>query len=141
MSDSVTKTPLRTGRVTNSVWDAPPHIREKFKIIAKDFERRLGWEKCWLWPMKKNGKGYGEFQWYDARVRKRFGNSAPRVSLEIFLGRKLKAGHYPCHRCPGGPVKACFNPKHIWEDTMSENILDNYHGIDRIRDGGGDNDN
>ena len=126
----------RTGRVTNSVWDAPAHVRYTFEVILRQAERdakRRG-DACWLWPRKRNKKGYGEFSWR-GRDGKMHGNSAPRVSLELSLGRPLGEGMFPCHCCSihgaSREEKACFNPKHLYEGTMRDNILDNYHGVSR----------
>ena len=124
----------------NSILDAPKHVQARFLVIQKQAERdaKKRGDTHLLWPMKKNSKGYGEFHWVDPLTRQRYGTAAHLASLELHLGRKLEPTEYACHRCSIHGAheehKACFNPKHLEADTMSENILDNYYGTGRNRD-------
>jgi hypothetical protein len=105
-----------------SVWDAPKHIREQFKVIA----RRIQADErgCLPWPMKKNVGGYGEFHWIDPITRKRSGSGAHRISLELKLGRKLGEGMQACHIDPFRCRRDCINPEHLKEAGQSENNQD-----------------
>jgi hypothetical protein len=46
-----------------------------------------------------------------------------RIVLERKLKRKIKPGLLALHHCD---IKACINPKHLYEGTYGENIFDRY---------------
>lgn len=97
----------------------------KFNIPPK---KQLNWlirairlhhnsDKCLLWPFH-TFKGYGIVSYCG------FSTRVHRVAFRITRGYWPKP--YGCHSCD---VRNCFNPKHIWEGTPS----DNQH--DRVRKG------
>lgn len=114
-----------------SIWDAPPHVREQFRLILKRAERRWGRdpEVCWLWEAKTNTQGYGEWKWYDHRDRRQRGSGAHRISLELTLERPLGPGMVAGHTCPKPPDgvhpdRRCFRPEHLTEVSQRDNMLD-----------------
>ena len=122
---------LKRGASTVSIWDAPPHVREKFKLMLRAAERKFGAspDACWLWSAKTNAQGYGEYKWYDHRDRKQRGSGAHRIALELKLGVSLAAGNVAGHICPKPPDgvhpdRRCFRPEHLEEVSQSQNMLE-----------------
>lgn len=75
-------------------------------------------DDCWLWngaAMKKDGRG---IVWSPSTKKNEL---APRVSLQIKLGRKIANGLFACHTCDN---PACVNPGHLWEGSCRDNAID-----------------
>ncbi len=52
---------------------------------------------------------------------RRNGNQVSRLVLEAKLGRSIKPGYYACHKCDNC---SCISPKHLFEGSPRENLLD-----------------
>ena len=69
--------------------------------------------ECWEWiGSRATHGGYGQINEKGSLIK------AHRLSLEIKLGRKIKAGMLACHSCGNAP---CCNPSHIYEGTHKQN--------------------
>lgn len=118
----------------NSIWDADRWFREKFMVIYKQAAReaqKRGPNACYLWTLKLNKQGYGEWRWYDRKTTKQYGSGAHRISLELKLGRPLAEGMLSGHCCPVEnrpdgvhPDRRCFRQEHLEEITLSQNVAD-----------------
>lgn len=75
-------------------------------------------DECWLWTGYKDKDGYGRFDHNGKSIR------AHRVSLEMHLGREIRAGLLVCHQPLICHCRDCVNPRHLREDTLSANMLD-----------------
>lgn len=80
------------------------------KLLA--FSRPRG--KCRLWTHPLNENGYAYVTYETRRT------SAHRASLEVKLGRPIKAGAWACHarECPN---KHCIAEDHLYEGTPQSN--------------------
>jgi hypothetical protein len=76
-----------------------------------------GPDECWLWKEGQDGRGYGQVKWHGKTTR------AHRISLEIKLGRPIRAGYDACHtrNCTS---RVCCNPNHLYEGTRKQNMQD-----------------
>ena len=68
--------------------------------------------KCRLWTGAKDKDGYGFVKLGGTQAR------AHRVSLELKIGRRLKAREIAIHLCDN---PQCFEPKHLIVGTVKEN--------------------
>jgi hypothetical protein len=81
------------------------------------------WEKvqkgpgCWLWTGRRSSGGYGQF-WRDGHQV-----AASRVGYELAYG-PIPDGLFVCHNCPGGDVRHCVRPEHLWLGTPADNARD-----------------
>lgn len=73
-----------------------------------------GPDDCWEWLAAKDGGGYGIF-YLDGKTV-----GAHRVAYTLANGR-IKDGLHILHSCNNS---SCMNPKHLREDTHSENMSD-----------------
>ena len=94
------------------------------KYSESDIERfeekfdKKGDDECWLWTAGKYTDGYGVFKHNRKNLK------AHRMSLEIHLQREITAGLVVCHAAGVCHNRACVNPRHLREDTVSNNTLD-----------------
>jgi hypothetical protein len=82
-------------------------------------DKSLGEDKCWLWTGAIRGKqGYGVIGIGSSKLY-----YAHRISLELFLKRKIKNGYYALHsdNCIS---RLCVNPNHLREGTHQDNMDD-----------------
>lgn len=70
-------------------------------------------DTCLIWPYSLTKRGYGQVRIFGRS------NTAHRVAFRLTYGRWPKP--CGCHTCD---VTACFNPRHIFEGTQRDNILD-----------------
>lgn len=70
---------------------------------------------CWNWNRCTNGSGYGvmEINWQTHYVH--------RLSAQFFLGLAPTSMAFVLHKCDN---RRCFNPKHLFLGTQSDNIRD-----------------
>jgi hypothetical protein len=59
--------------------------------------------------------GYGQITWKGKEI------TASRAMFEIWHKRDIKPGYVICHTCDNPP---CVNPRHLWEGTHLDNLLD-----------------
>ena len=85
--------------------------------FEEKFEKK-GDDECWLWTAYKNKEGYGEFRHNGKMVK------SHRIALEMHLRRQITAGLVVCHLPLICHNRACVNPRHLREDTRSNNNLD-----------------
>lgn len=78
-------------------------------------DRSGGGDACWPWLAFKEKNGYGKFKWKGKKT------PAHRVAFEIANKRAPTSGMDICHRCN---FRSCCNPKHLYEGTRSQNMLD-----------------
>lgn len=70
-------------------------------------------DACLIWPYKKSRDGYGRIRYKSDYV--------PVHRLAFFISHGRWPTPFGCHSCD---VKACFNPRHIFEGTNSDNLRD-----------------
>lgn len=70
---------------------------------------------CWNWKGSKNSNGYGEAHYQDKRIL------AHRLAAHLWLRMPLADKRFVLHRCDN---PACFNPKHLFFGTQSDNMQD-----------------
>ena len=90
------------------------------EVIARfeeKFEKKAD-DECWIWTAGKTKDGYGRFRHNETHVL------AHRMSLELHLGREIRAGLVVCHLPLICHKRDCVNPHHLREDTRSNNNLD-----------------
>jgi hypothetical protein len=76
---------------------------------------------CWLWLGHRASNGYGRFGvWDGTRTDVR---QAHRVAWELTYGA-IPVGMSVLHNCPGGDVRNCVNPAHLWLGSIAENQAD-----------------
>jgi hypothetical protein len=71
---------------------------------------------CWLWTGVLT-YGYGALNVHGRRTL------AHRFSYELAHG-PIPDGIFVCHNCPGGDVKRCVNPAHLWLGSHADNMAD-----------------
>lgn len=76
---------------------------------------------CWPWLGTKDARGYGMFNVGKRLGRKSLMMRAHRVSLELKLGRELRADEESCHKC-NNPT--CVNPDHLYAGDHFDNMQD-----------------
>jgi len=103
----------------------PEKILLRMREIAEAFQ---GVNDCWEWPHSRNVRsGYGQLA---CRIDgKQIVFTAHRVSFAVFNG-SIQPGKLVCHTCDN---RGCFNPKHLYQGTLSDNTRDMYErgGVDR----------
>ena len=71
--------------------------------------------RCWNWTAGRDRAGYGHLRYMGRREQ------VHRVSAHIYLGFDLASNLCVCHRCDN---PSCFNPKHLFIGTYSDNVRD-----------------
>lgn len=69
---------------------------------------------CWEWDASKNNHGYGLVV-INYKIQ-----TAHRFSYRLFKG-EISDGLLVCHTCDN---PSCVNPDHLFEGSMSDNIID-----------------
>jgi len=77
-----------------------------------DFDSQTG---CWNWVGAIDPNGYGAARYNGRKVQ------AHRLSAILWLGLRPSDTRLALHRCDN---RRCFNPKHIFLGTQSDNIRD-----------------
>jgi hypothetical protein len=70
--------------------------------------------ECWLWQVRLNGAGYGQFYVYPRSIL------AHRYAYQRFVGL-IPQGLYVCHT---SDVKHCVAPWHLVAQTQKQNYAD-----------------
>lgn len=84
----------------------------KERLLANRKITKLG---CWLWTAGISANGYGNLNSGGKQYKPH------RVAAHLWLGMPLNYPRLVCHKCD---VPACFNPKHLFIGTESDNIRD-----------------
>ena len=91
-------------------WQNPEDIK---KCLMEN--RKITENGCWEWTRAPSMNGYGMMR-IDGIVFK-----SHRVSKVVFDGFDIKSSLFVCHHCDNPP---CFNPKHLFIGTRSDNAND-----------------
>jgi hypothetical protein len=89
----------------------PRHLTLEQRFWAKVFKR--GEDECWPWIGSKNKAGYGQLTCDGVH------HASHRLAHELLIGPL--AHRNVNHKCDN---RACCNPKHLWNGTQSQNMLD-----------------
>lgn len=76
---------------------------------------------CWLWIGRKNRKGYGEFDIWQAGETRPSPRLAHRIGWELQSKCNVPTGMKVLHRCD---VPACVRLDHLFIGTIDENNKD-----------------
>jgi hypothetical protein len=99
-----------------------PFTKYSDEVIAR-FEERVekkGDDECWIWNGYKQKSGHGGITHNNKMI------GAHRMSLELHLQREITAGLLVCHQPLICHNPSCVNPRHLREDTHSNNALDRH---------------
>lgn len=70
---------------------------------------------CWNWRGCRTTYGYGVTHYLGQKIY------AHRLSAHLWLRMPLDSDKFVCHSCDNPP---CFNPKHLFIGTASDNLRD-----------------
>lgn len=76
--------------------------------------RSISLRGCWEWIAYRSNEGYGRIC-INGKVKR-----THRIAWEFFMG-PIPIGLFVCHRCDNPP---CFNPRHLYLATNSQNMKD-----------------
>ena len=71
--------------------------------------------QCWLWTKGITSAGYGKVQWRQKQLL------VHRITFLASKGMSLDCPSLILHRCGN---KACCNPDHLYDGTVSDNVRD-----------------
>lgn len=99
--------------------DYPQLYKELAKLYLKQFMHYDRKTNCreWTGSMYSNGYGFVTIPGSGKSV------SVHRLAAHLWKGFDLNADLVVCHRCDN---RKCFNPKHLWIGTQSDNIKDGF---------------
>ena len=94
------------------------HAKSLAKMYMRSHMKR-DWRGCWLWQGALNLNGYAYLKFSNWPQ----GISVHRLAMHLWKDFDLNSPLYVCHTCD---TRNCFNPRHLWVGTQSDNIVDGF---------------
>lgn len=87
---------------------------KRIKPIKRFLDKVLKTQTCWIWQASYNHRGYGYF--FDGDR-----NQLAHRWAYFYFNKKTYNNMFICHSCD---TPSCVNPKHLFEGTNRDNVMD-----------------